>query len=254
MQRNIVRNFNPFRYRGYYYDVETSLYYLQSRYYDPAMGRFLNADGYVSTGTGLLGYNMYAYCNNNPVMGYDPNGNIPWIPVTPANLYTTQKIAAKVAVIYVKLAEDRRNYDENNDDPSIALECNYYSCYKGKLVIRSPFSRPGSFGAIFIPYDMRTYDEKGYDNSHYIMHEYGHTVQLNEMGAMKYLFCVGIPSVFEWGSDSYYGNSYYDRPWELMADLYGGVTRSHDPRYITEAHYYNRLCNEVGILVWLRIH
>ena len=42
----------------------------------PQWGRFLNADGYVSTGTGLLGYNMYTYCNNNPVMGYDPNGNM----------------------------------------------------------------------------------------------------------------------------------------------------------------------------------
>ncbi len=68
--------FNPFRYRGYYYDYDTGLYYLQSRYYNPQRGRFLNADGYVSTGTGLPGYNMYAYCNNNPVMGYDPNGNM----------------------------------------------------------------------------------------------------------------------------------------------------------------------------------
>ena len=67
---------NPFRYRGYYYDTETGLYYLQSRYYNPKWGRFLNADGYVNTGMGLLGYNMYAYCNNNPVMGYDPNGNM----------------------------------------------------------------------------------------------------------------------------------------------------------------------------------
>ena len=70
--------YNPFRYRGYYYDTETGLYYLQSRYYNPKWGRFLNADGYVSTGTGLLGYNMFAYCNNNPVMGYDPTGEWNW--------------------------------------------------------------------------------------------------------------------------------------------------------------------------------
>ena len=44
----------------------------------PQWGRFLNADGYVSTGTGLLGYNMYAYCDNNPVMGYDPTGEWNW--------------------------------------------------------------------------------------------------------------------------------------------------------------------------------
>ena len=71
-----IRNNNPFRYRGYYYDTETGLYYLQSRYYNPEWGRFLNADGYVSTGTGLLGYNMFAYCNNNPIMYVDPSGEI----------------------------------------------------------------------------------------------------------------------------------------------------------------------------------
>ena len=74
IQKQIVRTLNPFRYRGYYYDTETGLYYLQSRYYNPQWGRFLNADGYVSTGTGLLGYNMYAYCNNNPVMYCDCTG------------------------------------------------------------------------------------------------------------------------------------------------------------------------------------
>lgn len=65
---------NPFRYRGYYYDTETGLYYLNSRYYDPDIGRFLNADGYVTTGTGLLDVNMYAYCKNNPVNYSDPSG------------------------------------------------------------------------------------------------------------------------------------------------------------------------------------
>lgn len=75
IQKRIVRTLNPFRYRGYYYDTDTGLYYLQSRYYNPQWGRFLNADGYVSTGTGLLGYNMYAYCDNNPVMYMDLTGH-----------------------------------------------------------------------------------------------------------------------------------------------------------------------------------
>ena len=65
---------NPFRYRGYVYDNETTLYYLQSRYYDPAMGRFINADAFASTGQGILGNNMFAYCNNSPVAFYDPRG------------------------------------------------------------------------------------------------------------------------------------------------------------------------------------
>ena len=66
---------NPLRYRGYVYDHETSLYYLQSRYYNPTIGRFLNADAFASTGQGLLGNNMFAYCMNNPTNGCDPCGN-----------------------------------------------------------------------------------------------------------------------------------------------------------------------------------
>ena len=65
---------NPLRYRGYYYDSETSFYYLQSRYYDPATRRFINADALTSTGQGFIGTNMFAYCNNNSVNGYDPSG------------------------------------------------------------------------------------------------------------------------------------------------------------------------------------
>lgn len=56
---------------------ETGLYYLQSRYYDPEIGRFINADAYMSTGDGILGNNMFAYCNNNPVKCYDPSGHGP---------------------------------------------------------------------------------------------------------------------------------------------------------------------------------
>ncbi len=67
---------NPFRYRGYYYDTESGLYYLQTRYYDPAVGRFINADGFTSTGQGFLGNNMYAYCLNNPISYTDPSGNV----------------------------------------------------------------------------------------------------------------------------------------------------------------------------------
>ena len=58
---------NPFRYRGYVYDEDTGFYYLQSRYYDPSVGRFISADVLLSTGQGVLGHNAYAYCLNNPV-------------------------------------------------------------------------------------------------------------------------------------------------------------------------------------------
>ena len=65
---------NPLRYRSYYYDSETGFYYLQSRYYDPATRRFINADVYASTGQGFIGTNMFAYCGNNPMCYSDPDG------------------------------------------------------------------------------------------------------------------------------------------------------------------------------------
>ena len=65
---------NPLRYRGYVYDRETGLYYLQSRYYNPTWGRFINADTYASTGQGLIGHNMFVYCGNNPVARIDIAG------------------------------------------------------------------------------------------------------------------------------------------------------------------------------------
>ena len=71
----ILENINPLLYRGYVYDTETGLYYLQSRYYDPTVGRFINGDNFISTGQGILGNNMFSYCQSNPVRFYDPHGH-----------------------------------------------------------------------------------------------------------------------------------------------------------------------------------
>ena len=68
---------NPLRYRGYVYDQETGFYYLQSRYYDPVVGRFISADAYISTGRGTIGCNMFAYCNKNPALNTDQTGSEP---------------------------------------------------------------------------------------------------------------------------------------------------------------------------------
>ena len=68
---------NPFRYRGYSYDSELYMYYLGSRYYYPAIGRFLSADesSYLGANGDLNSYNLFAYCSNNPVMFTDPTGH-----------------------------------------------------------------------------------------------------------------------------------------------------------------------------------
>ena len=85
---------NPLRYRGYYYDNETGFYYLQSRYYDPANRRFINADTYSSTDPGdAIGCNMFAYCGNNPVMRNDYSGDAWW-----------HWVAATVAVVGLAVA------------------------------------------------------------------------------------------------------------------------------------------------------
>ena len=69
---------NPIRYRGYYYDNETGYYYLQSRYYVPEWGRFLNADSQLNFDDGFNGINLFAYCGNNPVNCIDPDGHSFW--------------------------------------------------------------------------------------------------------------------------------------------------------------------------------
>ena len=58
--------YNPLRYRGYVYDTETGLYYVSSRDYDPEIGRWINSDNQLSTGSDLTGMNLFAYCGNNP--------------------------------------------------------------------------------------------------------------------------------------------------------------------------------------------
>jgi RHS repeat-associated protein len=79
---NAIADANPFRYRGYYFDSETGLYYLQSRYYDAEVGRFINADDpeYLEGLTAIderLGVNLFVYCGNNPVNKEDGSGSFP---------------------------------------------------------------------------------------------------------------------------------------------------------------------------------
>ena len=65
---------NPIRYRGYYFDSDSGLYYLKSRYYDPNLQRFINSDDIASTGQGFVGVNVFVYCGNGPVVRRDANG------------------------------------------------------------------------------------------------------------------------------------------------------------------------------------
>ena len=72
---NHIAYINPFRYRSYYYDNETKLYYLNSRYYNPNWGRFLNADGTIAANEDVISHNLFAYVSNNPINKLDSDGN-----------------------------------------------------------------------------------------------------------------------------------------------------------------------------------
>ena len=136
---------NPLRYRGYYYDTETGLYYLQSRYYDPATCRFINADGYASTGQGITGYNMFSYCNDNPISLCDSDGTVPL-----RNTMTMMTDGGGLIPAYKKvdrtitnLLTDSNIYGTIVNGLDMVREGMSYSCVKGV----SNAVRPANIGA-----------------------------------------------------------------------------------------------------------
>ncbi|HEY9062031.1 MAG TPA: DNRLRE domain-containing protein [Pseudobacteroides sp.] len=86
---------NPYRYRGYRYDTETGLYYLQSRYYNPEWGRFINADSFMGNKGEILSHNLFAYCLNNPVNYLDPDGEFAFV-LAPLAIIAIKAAAATV--------------------------------------------------------------------------------------------------------------------------------------------------------------
>ena len=241
---------NPFRYRGYYYDTETGLYYLNTRYYDPEVGRFISRDSIdYATPETINGLNLYAYCLNNPVMYFDRLGNFPWLILslvavvmlfTPVGGTVAQVATSVVSYVGMTVAsifdEDIRNdmnaigWNPFNTDESATLNSSKVSFYKGVPVFRTASGgRSGSFGAILLTKD------SGVDS---LRHERGHNWQLMMMGIGTYGFTVGIPSPLclgKWDRN----NNYYGAPWETMADILGGVQgRIHSKSEIANAWGY----------------
>ena len=106
-----IASINPFRYRGYYCDIETGYYYLQTRYYDPVTGRFLNSDDvkYLGTTDCSIGFNLFSYCDNNPVNRSDVNGHS-WISDRLKDVKNAaKKIAKAVSNTAQKVASTAKN-------------------------------------------------------------------------------------------------------------------------------------------------
>jgi RHS repeat-associated protein len=115
---------NPIRYRGYYYDNETGFYYCQSRYYNPEWCRWISADVLLDTEVGILGTNVYAYCNNNPVMLVDPSGfsPSPYDDLSTAQLFLLLEETIYSALEVEKLAKSMGIYDANTFYESAVFE------------------------------------------------------------------------------------------------------------------------------------
>ena len=217
LEKNIANTYNPFRYRGYFYDVETGWYYLQSRSYDPAWGRFVNADGYVSTGTGLLGYNMFAYCNNNPINNVDANGNIPlkaarflltyWILGSGYDLYLDDSSLVSKALkksrtmkkVIKAMIEDGKTYGSGTvtfgrseldlwlgiRNASYKIEITKQTETKRFLFFKKTKTRYIANVIVFDIYDFNTGNEKG-DGIGSILNNIGYWAQENGLGNKYY--------------------------------------------------------------------
>ena len=226
---------NPFRYRGYYFDSETNLYYCNARYYVPEWRRWLSIDdvSYIDPNS-IDGLNLYAYCLNNPVMHMDPEGEFPFFTYFGYILgLLSYKLFGQVgvsALTYFGACIDSL-YDEDvrkgmdaigwnplnsNDQLSFNSIKNgaLISFYKGVPIFQTKnnFNRSGSFGAIFV--------HKNENDNNTIKHEYGHIIQMQILGIERYLLFVFAPSALQLGV---IGDNYYLKVWELSANIIGGI-------------------------------
>jgi RHS repeat-associated protein len=124
---------NPYRYRGYRFDMETGYYYLQSRYYDPQIGRFINADSASDNNSVFIGQNLYAYCANNPIIYSDANG---------------ESVVLAVIISAVVLGGIAGWWAKTNKDENISKNWGWYAL--GGAVIGGAVAY--GIGAIVIPY------------------------------------------------------------------------------------------------------
>ncbi|MCR5056416.1 MAG: hypothetical protein K6B54_05850 [Clostridia bacterium] len=240
---------NPIRYRGYYYDNETGFYYLQSRYYDPGMGRFISPDSQLNLEDGPLGTNLFCYCGNDPVNHIDEFGRFfRWFADISGIVF--QFFVSGVTYVAFLIASpfsseiredmERINYNPFNTDEEKVVKSNCVSFYRGVPVFRISNSA-GSFSFGIIGLDT---NEKGYDVplQEVLKHERGHNTQLMDLGLLKFTVAIAIPSIFQ---------EYFDKsnsPWELSASIFGGssLTNFGSAKQIADAENYYVFVKKLG--------
>ncbi len=186
--------------------------------------------------------NLFAYCSNDPINKYDPTGHFPWLILAAILLFTpvggTALQVATSVVSYAGMAvasifnEDIRKdmnaigWNPFNTDTSATLNSSMVSFYKGVPVFRTAAGgRSGSFGAIFLGQGSNVDD---------LRHERGHNWQLMMMGIANYGLMIGLPSWQGWSK-----RKYYDRPWEITADVFGAFERrTHSQSDINRGYWY----------------
>ena len=216
------------------------MYYLQSRYYNPTWGRFINADALVSTGQGIIGNNMFAYCNNNSVNAKDPDGH--------ALMYVSFRDDPMLNMFFgggggggggyafagFSSAKDKiKKFEEyvTNESEATAkqnLKGHGMSFYKGVPIFAVDAMEYGalSFGIILMGSDNLGHS----DFSDTLNHEYGHYVHMTQIGVATYTVTTAIPSLIGAGltnAGMYPRECYFDLPWERTADYLGGVNRQY---------------------------
>mgnify|MGYP001086981244 CR=1 FL=1 len=238
-----IGELNPFRYRSYYYDTETELYYLQTRYYDPELGRFISQDSieYAAPET-INGLNLYAYCGNNPVMYVDPTGTMPkwlqkivdWTSTILGFLNPVSKVTGIGAVLVAAIEgrgadiiSDWNNgcFNPFNMNAQVALNSKVFSFYKGESVIRHSISGVSSF-QILGNIVLNSSEKDDIYGINTINHEYGHSIQERITG-FSYITRIAIPSVITYFTKAQ-GSVYFSMPWERTADWFGGVNRGNN--------------------------
>lgn len=215
---------NPFGFTGYRMGKISGLYHAQSRQYSSEIGRFVNEDPLKDR------LNWYDYCYGNPVNYIDPKGAA-GLSISSLTILEgiskiidgiSDAIAPVVNVVYVIKSEiENTNLSNTNED--VVFKTKFISAYKDQIVFRTNLDRGASFGSVILlrELDYKNKDQIGINT---LRHEAGHYVQYQKLGFIKYVAGIFVPSASNGYVDTELG--YYSQPWEIYAEVQGGVQRS----------------------------